>query len=397
LVSLRHHLVLVNRTIDALVIGAGPAGSATAIRLCRRGRRVLLVDRAAFPRDKACGEGILPTGVAAIHELGLGDAFDALEPVPIRGIDFVSATSRARGDLAATGAGIDRLRLDSMLVNAAREAGADMLRDEVVRFERDEDELVRRAVLRDGSVVECGVVIAADGARSPTRRTLGIEVLRANSRHGLCARVETRDSAGDRVEVHVLGADGELYVGPTGARQLSVTWLTTQDVLRRSHAPAIERLRETISHCPSVAERIRDGRWVGAVRSAGPFPQRATSVGRHRVLLVGDAYQSIDPIGGDGITLALVGSEACASAASAILEGALLDEVYADYARTLEAASTRRRQFAALLGAAARHTRAARAVVRALAPAPWLTSLLCAFHERGIGAFAATGRDAGAR
>jgi flavin-dependent dehydrogenase len=356
-----------------------------------------MVDRAAFPRDKPCGEGILPTGVAALRELGLGAAFGALDPVPIRGIDFVTGTSRARGDLPSAGAGIDRIRLDAMLVNAARDAGADLLRDEVVRFVRDEEGLVQRVVLRDGNSVDCGVVVAADGARSATRRAMGIDVLRTHARHGLCARVEITDTPGDRVEVHVLGCDGELYVGPTGARQLSVTWLTTQDVLRRSHAPARDRLRETIARCPAVAARVRSGRWLGAVRSAGPFPQRAARVGLDHVLLVGDAYQSIDPIGGDGITLALVASRHCASAASSILEGAPLDDVYRRYARALEASSSRRREFAALLGAAARHTRAARTLVRALAPAPRVTSLLCAFHERGIAAFAGTGRAAGPR
>ena len=57
--------------IDAVVVGAGPSGATTALLLARLGHDVVLVDRARFPRDKACGEGVMPPGVAVLRRLGL--------------------------------------------------------------------------------------------------------------------------------------------------------------------------------------------------------------------------------------------------------------------------------------------------------------------------------------
>lgn len=377
-------------SVDVAVIGAGPAGSATALRLRQAGRRVALIDRAQFPRDKACGEGILPTGVAEIASLGLSDAFAGLEPAAIRGIDFVSGEHRARGDLAGEGAGIDRLRFDAMMVGAARDAGARWIHGEPKCFERDARGRVVRVALRDGRRIECGMVVAADGIRSFARRAAGIAVVRGSDRQGLCTRIETEGAPFDRVEVFVLGAAGEVYLGPSGRQQMSLTWLTTSEVLRNHHAPAIDRLRGIVAAHRSIAKRLDGAALDGAVRSAGPFPQRAVRAGADGVLLVGDAYQSIDPIGGDGITLALVSSAHCADAAEAVLSGSSFETVVDDYAAALAKTSSRRRRFAAVLGSAARHVGSARAIIGALEHAPWLTSRLCALHE---GVFAHRARE----
>ncbi|MCA9511753.1 MAG: FAD-dependent oxidoreductase, partial [Myxococcales bacterium] len=75
------------RALDALVVGAGPVGLATAIELARRGARALVVERRAPPLDKACGEGIMPAGVRALEALGV--ALPALPAARFRGVRFV--------------------------------------------------------------------------------------------------------------------------------------------------------------------------------------------------------------------------------------------------------------------------------------------------------------------
>jgi geranylgeranyl reductase family protein len=72
--SYRQGLVLMSFDCDVLVVGAGPAGSVAALRLARTGRRVLLCDRAAFPRDKTCGDGLIADALAVLQQLGLDEA-----------------------------------------------------------------------------------------------------------------------------------------------------------------------------------------------------------------------------------------------------------------------------------------------------------------------------------
>ena len=73
----------VRAVTDVLIVGAGPAGSAAAIGLARHGRSVVLLDRSAFPREKACGEGLMPAGVAALARLGVN-----VSGAPFRGVRY---------------------------------------------------------------------------------------------------------------------------------------------------------------------------------------------------------------------------------------------------------------------------------------------------------------------
>ena len=82
---------------DAIVVGAGPAGSTAAASLARRGRDVVLVDRAEFPRDKPCGDGIPPGTVGILHDLGLRDGLGAAGFARVRVIRLVSARGRDSG------------------------------------------------------------------------------------------------------------------------------------------------------------------------------------------------------------------------------------------------------------------------------------------------------------
>ena len=110
---------------DVVIAGAGVAGSATAIHLARRGRKVLLVDRSAFPRRKACGEGLFPAGVRELGDLGV---LDRLEPATVlEGLRFEGYGLSARAALSDRGGqalGIRRDLLDAALIEQAKRAGA---------------------------------------------------------------------------------------------------------------------------------------------------------------------------------------------------------------------------------------------------------------------------------
>src|SRR3954469_14821691 len=102
---------------DVLIVGAGPSGSAAAIGLARTGRRVLLIDKSEFPREKACGEGVMPAGVDALKRLGI-----AVDGAPFRGIRYHYDGSYLQGEFpnAQRGMGIRRWLLDAALFSAAK-------------------------------------------------------------------------------------------------------------------------------------------------------------------------------------------------------------------------------------------------------------------------------------
>src|SRR5262245_6440621 len=110
---------------DALVIGAGPAGAAAAWALARAGARVALVDRETFPRDKTCGDGLIPDALHALDVMGLREAVTR-ESIGLRALQVHAPNGRVV-TLAGEFLCLPRLRFDALVSEAATRAGAEML------------------------------------------------------------------------------------------------------------------------------------------------------------------------------------------------------------------------------------------------------------------------------
>lgn len=269
--------------IDVLVAGAGPAGLAAAIHAALAGMEVVVVEPRTAPVDKACGEGIMPTGVAALRMLGVEPAGREL-----RGIRYLDGVRRAEAPFrAATGLGVRRTVLQAALLRRARDLGVRVLEGTVGEVRQ-----TARTVTAAGTTARW--LIAADGLHSPLRRRLGLDLPRraCAGRYGLRRHFGVEPWT-DFVEVH-WSPHGEAYVTPVGDGLVGVAVLSR---VRRGYD-------EHLAAFPALSTALR-GPVRTAVRGAGPLSQRVRHRVAGRILLVGDAAGYVDALTGEGVALAL--------------------------------------------------------------------------------------------
>jgi len=152
---------------DLVVVGAGPAGTATALGALHAAptMRVLLLDRDDFPRDKTCGDGIAPHVFDALAEVGVHDLAEGWAPV--HRLDLAHRTHTVNGRLRRPVWVIPRAEFDARLVRAAIEAGAVLLRQRVRQVRVGDD-----GVTLDNDL-HAPLLVGADGAYSAVRAALG--------------------------------------------------------------------------------------------------------------------------------------------------------------------------------------------------------------------------------
>ena len=311
---------------DVVVCGAGPAGSVAAIVLARGGARVLLIDRARFPRDKLCGDTLNPGTLRHLSRLNLSDAF-AAHSSPIDGM-IVSGERGARIRAAyrrgARGVSIVRRDLDQSLVDAAGSSGVRVEQGVLARRplvdSAGDGPRVRGIVVagRNGADIRvpAPLVIAADGRRS--RLALALHLIRhppRPRRWAIGAYFENVDGLSAFGEMHVRR---ERYVGvaplPSGLANICCVSETTEGFQDPAGA-----LWAAIRADRDLAERCSRARMVTTPRALGPLAVEAIACGVPGLLLAGDAAGFIDPMTGDGLRFAIEGGELAGRAALAAL------------------------------------------------------------------------------
>jgi menaquinone-9 beta-reductase len=317
---------------DVGVVGGVPAGLAAAIGAARQGLSVVLLEREALPHDKACGEGVMPPGVAVLERLGVLDRIPSSEMAPLHGIRYVQEDGRAlEGRLpGAGGLGIRRTALSRALLEQAVAVGVDVRARTGVRAHRRESESV--TVETDSGTLRARILVAADGLHSPLRRAEGLDAsVQGPRRFGLRQHF-ARAPWTDFVEVH-LSEGAEAYVTPCGPTRVGVAFLWSDGAVhpRTGFSELLERF-------PQLRGRLRGASAESEPRGAGPFRQRARALVRDRFVLLGDAAGYVDAITGEGISLALVCAVALARCLPEAVRTSGSVREFAPYLRTAQRA-----------------------------------------------------------
>jgi flavin-dependent dehydrogenase len=303
---------------DVIVVGGGPAGSASACFLAEQGKRVLLVDAARFPRRKACAEYISPGGAAILKRLG------ALERIQLTGAGrwlrgmqiqapsgerhLVEYRPAADGEVRY-GLSVSRLVLDAALVDLARDQGAEVREGFRVRdVWREASGRVRGIVGPSGEPIEADLVVGADGLHSTVARAAGV---RRNAgwprRLGLVAHWEGVDWPEDFGRV-LVGPRDYVGVAPLDGHGRVTVGLVRRLPVGRLGSPT-GALETVLAHHPELGKRLSRGRMNGPVLGVGPLARRVRQIAGAGFALVGDAAGFFDPFTGEGIFRALRGAE----------------------------------------------------------------------------------------
>ncbi len=329
---------------DVIIIGAGPAGCSAAWHLTRRERRVLLLDKEHFPRDKVCGDGVAPRAVDLLVEMGLGEKIERFFKIYSVSLSspagFLYKTDRVtiKGE-AMEGYVIPRRELDHVLLQNTIDAGV----------ETRQGFRVKDLVMESGKIagiqgeingvqeeISAPLIIGADGEGSLVRRKLGLGRNGPDHRlMGVRAYYEGVEELKPIMELHYqrffLPAYGWLL--PIGSTRANVGIGFHLAELKRFGRKPADLLNEFISRCPFLAERFRKAEQISpAATSPLSLASEQPWTYGHGFLLAGAAGSFANPFSGEGIYYALAtGKMAARVADDAVKSGNFSAQALSSY------------------------------------------------------------------
>lgn len=318
------------RACDAVIIGAGPAGSSTARRLALGGLEVVLVERSGFDAPRI-GESLAPAVQPELAALGVWPAFQALSPLPSYGTrsywgrDVPLDHSHVMSPWT-TGWHVDRRAFDRMLATAAAGAGATVLtRTTAVACRRSTSGwtiALRGCGDRSDTSVRTRVVVDATGRAARFATALGAGRAVLDRLVGVASRYERVDGTGEAYVMVEATAGGWWYSAPVPSGDLIVMAMTDGDLCARSHLATATEWSANLRNAPATAARSAAGRVAWGPRVFSAASHRLIRRERRTAwLAVGDAALAVDPISGSGVVRALRTGRAAAEAVIALLRG----------------------------------------------------------------------------
>lgn len=345
---------------DVIVAGSGPGGSATAAYSARAGLKVLLLDKASFPRDKTCGDALSGKSMTVMRELGLVDEIEKLPHSRIGGVLFSAPSGRAvnipfskKDPNRPGGSGycMRRLHTDFMLFNAAKNTpGVTVLErfqvNDVVRDEKNQVVGVKGIDLTDPNRAErtfgAKVVVGADGVNSSVARAVLGEksvIPPEHSCDALRVYYEGIDKLTQDIEIHFFTScmPGYFWIFPLDDGKANVgIGLISKDLNERmvkEKTNLIALFNRAIANEPLIKDRFAKAKPLGPITGWRlPFGSFHRQLAGDGWVLVGDAACLVDPFSGEGVGNAVTsGKLAAAKISEAIKQGDLSKNKLSEY------------------------------------------------------------------
>lgn len=310
---------------DVVVVGAGPGGSAAAYYLARHGLRVLLLDKADFPRDKTCGDGLSPRALAILADMGL------LEPLlqvgcRINGIEIYAPNGRSIAAPIPSSNGrpsfmliLPRLTLDDTLRRHAVAHGAQFVSGAHVTDIKTEGDVAHVHVENAGQAQTfiCRIAVIATGASPRLLLNAGILAKLPPTMAAARAYYEDIDVMSDRIQLRFDGValPGYAWVFPTGRRVANVgAGYFAKSKCKRARLASPQDAVRTFVETSQLSGVLGRARRVSPVKG---YPLRVdfttAPTYAERVLLVGEAAGLVNPLSGEGVDYALESARVAAA------------------------------------------------------------------------------------
>jgi menaquinone-9 beta-reductase len=312
--------------VDVAIAGAGLAGASLALALARRGVSVTVIDPGTFPRDKLCGEFLSPECWGVLDRLGLIDGIERGGYHAIRSVRVTTPrgreiTARLVGPESPPGLGLSRATLDNLIMEQARKEGAEVRESTraggaIVEQGRVSG-LIARHPIRGQESIHARVTIAADGRHSALVKQTGSTASRQGLRPRLLGmkrhfRLDDDHPAAEprgTVGLHVVrgGYCGTCRV-EGGLTNLCA--LVPESSVRNRHGDLDRAALEFLGQNPVVSRILADGVAIGDWKAVSGVRVEVSRPRLPGILYVGDCKGTVDPLGGQGMTMALLGAEA---------------------------------------------------------------------------------------
>lgn len=334
---------------DVIVVGAGPAGCSSTMFLSRGGRKVLLLDRATFPREKVCGDGISGRSVGVLQELGILAQFKDVEHLDMYGVTF----SSPNGTITPISAGKEggsppgfvcrRIVFDEVLFRNAKKAAAKTIEGFFVKdLLMEGQKIVGVKGDLGGKEMEfrAKVVIGADGSAGMVARRLSAR--NEDDEHicaGLRCYYDNVSGMRDQIELHFVkeALPGYFWIFPLPGNRANIGIGVMVKDMKKKRLNLQKILTDVVENNPVFKERFKDAKRSTPFKSwMLPYATKRVKMAYDGCVLVGDAASLIDPFTGEGIGNALTsGKYASAAVLNAFEKNDFSEKALSEYPANL--------------------------------------------------------------
>lgn len=284
------------------VVGGGPIGLVTALLLEKQGHHIDIFERGTWPRDKTCGQGLMPSGIRILESLGLKFELGE-ECYPYKGIKYIDGDSVIDGKLSQNGIGIERKLLSHKLIEKIKEKpNINLFANSNISQTNNKSDQFEITLENTERVYD--YAFACDGLNSSLRKSYQNRRVRTGEWR-LGAREHFNQAPwSDKVEVY-WSNKVEAYVTPVSSSKIEVAFLWYE----KSIAQEKNIKDELWSYFPELKEKIHFEKSQKDFRGHGPFSVQSKNVKVNRLFFLGDAYCFLDGITGEGMSLGMKGAQ----------------------------------------------------------------------------------------